>query len=133
MRLVVTMPAAMKLAVDTKLGSSKLDSPKIPWPLGQPPASRVPKPITSTRPNIQSNLPAWSQPIWSSKRPSAQVTSQPPPNAADSTPPTTNPASNGKRQSLDSIRDLRVKYGARTTSEQMFSKPVETPSRRLPT
>src|SRR5690606_28783013 len=130
---VVTKPPAMKLSVVTRLGRSRFERPKIPWPLVQPPPSRVPKPMNSPPTNIQAILPAGPSASASSSMPSAQVGCQPPVVAAETAPPMTRPKRNGSRQRRASHRLARSKERVRTTRLQTASKPVEIPSRRVST
>src|SRR6266511_727430 len=129
MSAVVATPEAMKLNVEVKLARSKFETPKMPWPLVQPPARRVPKPMKSPPTNIQITLPVGPHPKLASKRPRSQIGVQPWAIRAESKPPHKRPAKSGKRHERLPITSVRRRYGALETSEQMSSKPVEIPRR----
>src|SRR4029453_16904720 len=105
------MPAPKKQADATTLGNSKFDTPKIPCPLVQPFASRVPNPMKTPPTNIHASLPAGPKPITVSNIPSAQVGCHPPPSTADRKPPSVRPIRNGSRHPRPEVTALRWKYG----------------------
>src|SRR5262245_42296419 len=114
-------------------GRSKFATPKTPWPLVQPPARRVPKPMNNPPANIQASLPAGPNPIAVSNIPSAHVGDQPPPRTADRNPPSTRPAANGMRHGRPDVTSERRKYGVEMTNPHRSSKLDEMPSRRFAT
>src|SRR5438093_9224447 len=86
------MPPPMNAIVETRLGHSRFDKPKMPCPLVQPPASLVPKPMNNPAPNIQATLPMGASPSALSSMPRSQVAAHPPPAIADTKPPSARPA-----------------------------------------
>ena len=106
----------------------------MPWPLVQPPASRVPKPMKSPPTNIHASLPAGPKPITWSNMPRSQVGAHPPPSTAERNPPRTRPARNGSRHWRPERTASRRKYGsAAARSCRRPRSPVEMPRRRLAT
>src|SRR4029079_5975043 len=130
---VVSTPPAMKLIVVLKLGSSRFDRPKIPWPLVHTPPRSAPDAMNIPPTNIQAAFPACPHPMAWSNMPSDHVGSHPPLEMAERNPPSTRPRTNGSRHFRFDRSSLRRKYGCSNRRLQTSSNPEEMPRRRFPT